>query len=113
MRRRRSLPILMHETEQRLGDAGLEMEEGEIFDLLVGPPDPLAQYDQQLKGEFGPALEQRQQRPARYDQQLAIGRGRRVGGTLLAVEQGDLAEHVAFAKRGEDRKSTRLNSSHT
>ena len=61
MGRRRALPLLQHQTEQRLGDAGLEMEEGEILDLLVGPPDPLAQHDQQLVGDFGPAIEQRQQ----------------------------------------------------
>src|SRR5438270_2716894 len=61
VRRRGALSLLLHQTEQRLGDAGLEMQEGEILNLLVGPPDPVAQHDQQLVGDLGPPFEQRQQ----------------------------------------------------
>jgi hypothetical protein len=64
--------------------------------LLVGAPQPLAQHVHQPDRGFRPALKQRQERAPRHDKQLAIGHRRGVGGALLAVEQRDLAEEIAF-----------------
>src|ERR1700681_4490700 len=92
----------MRQPKQNLGNPRLEIEKGEILDLFVGAPQPFAQNHHQLDAKFGAALQQPQQRTARYDQKLAIdGRGR-IGAALLAVEQSDFAENVALAKYRDD-----------
>src|SRR5439155_15312833 len=57
-RRRRLAYLVMRQPKQDLGDPRLEIEKGEILDLLVGAPQPLAQYDHQLDAELGAALQQ-------------------------------------------------------
>src|SRR6516162_2866117 len=69
--------------------------------LLGGPAQPFAQNAEQL-ARYDRPFEQRQKRTARDDQQFAIGHRRRVGRTLLPVEQRDLAENLPLVDNVED-----------
>jgi hypothetical protein len=69
--------------------------------LLGGPAQPFAQNAEQL-ARYDRPFEQRQKRTARDDQQFAIGHRRRVGRTLLPVEQRDLAENLPRVDNVED-----------
>ena len=72
--------------QQGFGDPGLQIEKRQVLDLLVGPPQALAQDHQQPDAKLRPAFDQFEKRPARHHQQLAIGVRDRVGGALLAVD---------------------------
>src|SRR5581483_3644076 len=91
------------EPQKRLGKARRHVEKQHILDLLAGMAQSRAQNLDQLHGELGPRREQRDEVAAIDQHQRAFGQRLRVGGSLTAIEQRNLAEDFAGLDQIEDR----------
>src|SRR2546423_5491686 len=89
------------QSQQRLDQPASQIEEHEVLDLLAGAPQACAQHLHELYRDFRIAAQQRDEVPPLDDHELAIGKRHRIGGARLTVEQGDLAEDLAFSQVAE------------
>ncbi len=97
VRRAALLRAFRREAQQRLGEALGQVEKKRVLDLLAGAAQAAAQHRHDAQRHVGIGAQHGEKVAALEHEQVAIGLRHRVGGARPAVEQGDLAEHLAGA----------------
>jgi hypothetical protein len=103
--------VLQHHTEDRLQLAGrraddlqdLGGQKNNLLQALAGEAQPGAQQLDQLERDLRLGVNKGEKVPPVDRHQLAIRHGDGIGGARLAIEERDLAEHVAFIQQIEHR----------